>query len=133
MSQQVRDSVARLDGWAPDNGGWRRSTGDGCAHNPGPYHDGYSLPLCRKCGAAVTEPESYHWQSEHPVPDTLDACAKAWDDYAGGLVTCANAGYWHARDRRTGMGVKATRRTGYDAESERRDKWSLLGKILEGM
>jgi len=28
---------------------------------------------------------------------------------------------------------KMSRRTGFDAESERRDKWSLLGKLLEVM
>ena len=100
MSQEVRDAVAMLEGWT-------KSAEWPTAWDTGDYTE--------------------HW---HPIPDDLTACAKAWDDHAGGLVLCMHVAYLTARER-NGKGVKAIKRSGHDAASELRDRWELLGLVLK--
>lgn len=77
-------------------------------------------------------------QVNHPIPDTLDACAAAWDRHAG------EHGYeWEKR--RSNMSGQLKYRaymnedeppisvlsSGTDAASELRDRWALLGEVLK--
>lgn len=107
--KDVRDKVAGLDGWV-----WY----------PGEEHwewadDGTAHP-------------------SHPIPDTLDACAAAWDRHAGKYGwkwerhLCPYMNRWEhqARDA-DGAVMMYTSLTGHDAAYELRDRWALLGEVLK--
>jgi len=77
-------------------------------------------------------------QVDHPIPDTLDACAAAWDRHAGkfgyewekrrGTITGAlkYRAYKHEDDQPLSVLC-----SGHDAASELRDRWALLGEVMK--
>lgn len=105
MSTEVRDKLAALEGWTkPDSADnyWSR-----CGPSPCLRH-----------------------HSDHPIPDDLTACAKAWDDHAGkhGWFWWRTCFEWLAQSG--GPFIRA-RESGTDAASELRDRWELLGLVLK--
>ncbi len=111
MSQEVRDAVARLEGWTKNAAGhWVNAKG----------------VERRKC----------------PIPDSIDACAKAWDRHARN--TEGQGWQWAKRyDPDTYVWRWEAWSPGGrvypvqmsinpdDAASELRDRWELLGLVLK--
>ena len=109
---EVRDKVAGLDGWTT----YKASNGL-TVWEFGSIDDG-----------------TYTTATDHPITDTLDACAAAWDRHAGsdgwtwGRVEDPIGWTWSADCRGKVCMVEAA---GHDAASELRDRWALLGEVLK--
>ena len=107
---EVRDKVAGLDGWTTytaSNGVivWER----------GAIDDG-----------------TYETRTDHPIPDTLDACAAAWDMHAGKHGYRWNrSDVWYSAWKGPFAHVANVMDSGTDAASELRDRWALLGEVLK--
>lgn len=115
MSQEVRDAVARLEGWIIEDTDVRPGRGPAQVWR---HRDGGWMPLY-----------------DHPIPDTLDACAKAWDEQAGkhGWSIELSWCYMSAKilsDHYANVSV-ATTGTIHNADSIRRYWWALLGLVLK--
>lgn len=110
MSQEVRDAVARLDGWTNH---------------------------LVSSGVRIWKPGASLDGQDHPIPDDLTACAKAWDDHAGSKEAGAwewwrDADAWRAVTRTDDDFVTVSvNESGLDAASELRDRWALLGLVLK--
>ena len=106
MSNEVRDKVAELEGYTyyQKAKAWKHAS-RGLLVGPG--------------GSAP-----------HPIPDTLDACAAAWDKHAGasGWFWWRTCFEWLAQ---SGGPFIRVRETGTDAAAELRDRWALLGEVLK--
>lgn len=105
MSQQVRDAVARLEGWATYN-----ASNGLTVWEFGSIEDG-----------------TYTTATDHPIPDDLTACVKAWDEHAGANWFWEKGnGTWRAYN------VNGDGPIGIDeTASELRDRWELLGLVLK--
>lgn len=102
---EVRDKVAGLDGWTDLGQGFWK-------------HRANRVRV-----------------SAHPIPDTLDACAAAWDRHAKGWVWTKGCAEWlayrHPDDDDAECAVWTTGGDVPNAASELRDRWALLGEVLK--